>query len=196
LRAPRLLPPVTVRSLAAAAVFLTTAGLTAAPAAAQIELPGTGAHQATLDAVAGVTAPVPVLHGVVEPPVPEAPAVVWPSDGPVTSEFGPRWGRLHNGFDIGVPIGAPVVSMSAGTVVEAGWQGGYGQTVVVDHGGGLTTLYAHLSVLEVATGAWVEAGSQIALSGNTGRSTGPHLHFETRVDDVPVDPRGTLPPLG
>lgn len=129
---------------------------------------------------------------VVDPVV--APTTVWPVAGPVTSEFGLRWGRAHNGMDFGVPIGTDVVAVRSGTVTEVGWQGGYGQTVVIDHGDGLITLSAHLSVSEVEVGSQVGAGERIARSGNTGRSTGPHLHFETKLDGVPVDPRGALPP--
>ncbi len=127
------------------------------------------------------------------PPAPSAGAsLLWPVSGPVTSGFGFRWGRMHEGIDIGVPSGTPVHAAAAGTVVYAGSLGGYGNIVVIDHGNGISTAYAHNSSLSVAQGASVGAGSVIALSGNTGHSTGPHVHFEVRVDGAPVDPTGYL----
>ena len=116
----------------------------------------------------------------------------WPVNGPVTSEFGPRWGRLHAGIDISAPNGTPIRAAKAGTVILAGWYGGYGQAVVVDHGGGLTTLYAHQSRLGTSTGQEVSAGEVIGYVGSTGNSTGNHLHFETRVDGSPQNPRRYL----
>ena len=95
---------------------------------------------------------------------------------------------MHEGIDIAVPSGTPVHAAAAGTVVYAGWLGGYGNIVVVDHGNGLSTAYGHNSSLSVAQGASVGAGSVIALSGNTGHSTGPHVHFEVRVNGAAVDP--------
>ena len=116
----------------------------------------------------------------------------WPAQGPVTSPFGPRWGRMHTGIDIGAGEGAPIVAAAAGDVIVAGWVEGYGNTVVIDHGGGVATLYGHQSSIAVAVGQVVAAGQQIGLVGNTGHSTGPHLHFEVRVDGSPVDPLGYL----
>lgn len=112
----------------------------------------------------------------------------------VTSHFGPRnhpvlgTARMHDGVDFGAPSGAPIRAAAAGTVVFAGPRGGYGNTVIVDHGNLLATLYAHQSALYVAEGAAVAAGQIIGAVGSTGMSTGPHLHFETRVSGVPVDP--------
>ena len=116
----------------------------------------------------------------------------WPVRGTVTSEFGPRWGRLHAGIDISAPNGTAIRAAKSGTVIFSGWQGGYGQAVVIDHGGGLTTLYAHQSRLASSAGQDVEAGELIGYVGSTGNSTGNHLHFETRVDGSPQNPRRYL----
>jgi murein DD-endopeptidase MepM/ murein hydrolase activator NlpD len=130
-----------------------------------------------------------------------APAVVapsgsgqlrWPVSGPVTSGFGARWGRMHEGIDIAVGEGTPVRAAAAGTVIYAGWMSGYGNLVVVDHGNGLSTAYAHNSSLATAVGQAVAAGEIISYSGSTGHSTGPHVHFEVRVDGSAVDPLGYL----
>lgn len=106
----------------------------------------------------------------------------------LTSNFGYRWGRLHAGADVGVPIGTTVRASRAGQVITAGWVGGYGNCVIIDHGDGVTTRYGHLSEVTVSVGQYVDQGQQVALSGNTGRSTGPHLHFEIRINGEPVDP--------
>lgn len=106
----------------------------------------------------------------------------------VTSNFGYRWGRLHAGTDVGVPIGTTVRASRGGQVVTAGWVGGYGNCVIIDHGDGVSTRYGHLSEVTVSVGQYVDQGEQIALSGNTGRSTGPHLHFEIRINGEAVDP--------
>lgn len=105
----------------------------------------------------------------------------------VTSNFGYRWGRLHAGTDIGIPIGTTVRASRAGQVITAGWVGGYGNCVMIDHGDGVWTVYGHLSEITTSVGSYVEQGQQIALSGNTGRSTGPHLHFEIRVNGSATD---------
>jgi murein DD-endopeptidase MepM/ murein hydrolase activator NlpD len=114
--------------------------------------------------------------------------LIWPVNGPVTSGFGMRWGRMHTGIDIAVPAGTPVHASASGTVVYAGWMSGYGYLVAIDHGNGLATAYAHNSSLLVAVGQYVAQGDTISLSGSTGHSTGPHVHFEVRVNGVPVDP--------
>ncbi len=111
-----------------------------------------------------------------------------PIAGPITSHYGPRWGRLHAGIDFGAPIGTPVYAASNGTVLAAGPANGYGQWVKLAHPGGTTTVYGHLSRATVTVGQAVQTGQLIAYSGNEGRSTGPHLHFEVRPDDRPVDP--------
>ena len=116
----------------------------------------------------------------------------WPVSGPVTSGFGVRWGRMHEGIDIAVGQGTPVHAAAAGTVIYAGWMDGYGNLVVVDHGSGLSTAYGHNSMLASSVGQAVTAGQVIAYSGSTGHSTGPHVHFEVRVNGSPVDPLGYL----
>lgn len=115
-----------------------------------------------------------------------------PIDATITSEFGSRWGRQHEGVDFESDIGVPLRAAKGGVVVEAGWIDGYGQTIVIDHGGGLTTLYAHQSAFAVEAGERVERGQLIGYVGVTGTATGPNLHFETRQGDVPVDPRNYL----
>ncbi|MCZ7587538.1 MAG: peptidoglycan DD-metalloendopeptidase family protein [Gaiella sp.] len=116
----------------------------------------------------------------------------WPVAGPVTSGYGMRWGRMHEGIDIAVGEGTPVRAAAAGTVIFASWLGGYGNLVVVDHGNGLSTAYAHNSSLAGSVGQPVAAGEVIAYSGNSGNSTGPHVHFEARVNGSAVDPLGYL----
>jgi murein DD-endopeptidase MepM/ murein hydrolase activator NlpD len=113
---------------------------------------------------------------------------IWPVNGAVVSGFGMRWGRLHEGIDITAPTGTPIWAAAAGTVIHAGWLGGYGNLVVIDHGNGLATAYAHASVIVVAVGQEVAQGETVALVGSTGNSSGPHLHFEVRVNGIAVDP--------
>jgi murein DD-endopeptidase MepM/ murein hydrolase activator NlpD len=117
---------------------------------------------------------------------------IWPVHGVLTSGFGWRWGRMHEGIDLAVTSGTPVVSAAAGTVIVAGWMGGYGNLVVVDHGGGISTAYGHNTSVTVGVGQQVAQGQLIAYSGNTGHSTGPHVHFEVRVNGAAVDPMGYL----
>ena len=117
----------------------------------------------------------------------------WPTSGPVTSGFGYRWGRMHEGIDIGAPTGTPIYAATSGVVSYAGSMSGYGNIVLIDHGGGVTTAYAHQSSILVGSGTSVGAGQQIGLVGSTGQSTGPHLHFEVRVGGSPHDPMGYLP---
>ena len=116
----------------------------------------------------------------------------WPVSGAVTSGFGVRWGRMHEGIDIAVGTGTPVHAAAAGTVIYAGWMEGYGNLVVLDHGNGLSTAYGHNSSLATSVGQTVARGQVIAYSGSTGHSTGPHVHFEVRVNGGPVDPLGYL----
>ena len=121
-----------------------------------------------------------------------------PGDDEITSAFGvridPFLGRpaMHTGLDFRAPIGNPVHATAAGTVAIAGWSGGYGKMVEIDHGHGFTTRYGHLSKLLVAAGQKVAVGQVIGEVGSTGRSTGPHLHYETRIDDEAVDPHKFL----
>ena len=123
---------------------------------------------------------------------PSSAGLVWPASGPVTSPFGWRWGRMHEGIDIGAGYGAPIHAAAAGTVIYCGWESGYGNLTVIDHGGNLATAYGHQSSISVACGQQVSQGQVIGAVGNTGHSTGPHLHFEVRVNGSPVDPLGYL----
>jgi murein DD-endopeptidase MepM/ murein hydrolase activator NlpD len=124
----------------------------------------------------------------------------WPVSGPITSPFGMRLDpvsglatRMHTGIDIGAPMGATIEAAAEGRVIIAGWDdGGYGNMVVVDHGGGVSTLYGHCSQVFVAPGQDVQRGQAIAAVGSTGHSTGPHLHFEVRIGGKPVDPTSRL----
>ena len=119
---------------------------------------------------------------------PSAAGLIWPCDGVVVSGFGMRWGRMHEGIDINCPYGAPNRAAAAGTVIYSGWLGGYGNLVVVDHGNGLSTAYAHASAILVSVGQTVSQGETVSLVGATGHVTGPHLHFEVRINGVAVDP--------
>jgi murein DD-endopeptidase MepM/ murein hydrolase activator NlpD len=123
---------------------------------------------------------------------PSAAGLIWPLNGLFTSPFGFRWGRMHEGIDIAVPEGTAVRAAQSGTVILAAYTGGYGNYICIDHGGGLSTCYAHLSSYAVSSGAKVSQGSVIAGSGNTGSSTGPHLHFEVRVNGAAQDPMAYL----
>lgn len=117
----------------------------------------------------------------------------WPVNGPITSSFGYRthpvlgYRRLHAGTDFGAGTGSPIVAAASGTVISAGWTGGYGNATIISHGGGLATLYGHQSRLAVWAGTRVSKGQVIGYVGSTGMSTGPHLHFEVRRYGVPVD---------
>jgi murein DD-endopeptidase MepM/ murein hydrolase activator NlpD len=129
---------------------------------------------------------------VVAPAQPSASGFIWPVGGPVVSPFGMRWGRMHEGIDISAGTGTPVAAAAAGTVISAGWMGGYGNLVVIDHGGGLATAYAHLSGFGVGSGQSVAQGQVVGYVGCTGHCYGPHLHFEVRVNGAAVDPLGYL----
>jgi murein DD-endopeptidase MepM/ murein hydrolase activator NlpD len=119
---------------------------------------------------------------------PSAAGLIWPCDGVVVSGFGMRWGRMHEGIDISCAYGTSNRAAAAGTVIHSGWLGGYGNLVVVDHGNGLSTAYAHASTLLVGVGQTVAQGETVSLVGSTGNSSGPHLHFEVRVNGQAVDP--------
>ena len=123
---------------------------------------------------------------------PSAAGFIWPVHGVLTSGYGWRWGRMHEGIDLAVSMGTPVVAAATGTVIVAGWLGGYGNLVVVDHGNGFATAYGHNTSVTVGVGQSVAQGQLIAYSGNTGHSTGPHVHFEVRINGSPVDPLGYL----
>jgi murein DD-endopeptidase MepM/ murein hydrolase activator NlpD len=123
---------------------------------------------------------------------PSAAGFIWPVNGPVTSGFGMRWGRMHEGVDIGVGYGTPIHAAAAGRVVYAGWMSGYGNLVAIDHGGGVSTAYGHQSSIAVSVGQVVSQGQTIGYVGCTGHCFGPHLHFEVRINGSPVDPLGYL----
>jgi murein DD-endopeptidase MepM/ murein hydrolase activator NlpD len=118
--------------------------------------------------------------------------LAWPVHGTLTSNFGTRWGRMHEGIDIAGGSGTPIGAAAAGRVILAGQQSGYGNIVVVDHGNGLSTAYAHLSSISVGVGQSVGQGTVIGGMGTTGHSTGVHLHFEVRVNGAPSNPLNYL----
>jgi murein DD-endopeptidase MepM/ murein hydrolase activator NlpD len=122
---------------------------------------------------------------------PSASGFIWPVGGPVVSPFGMRWGRMHEGIDIGAGYGTPIAAAASGTVIFAGWMGGYGNLIIIDHGGGIATAYGHQSSFAVGGGP-VSQGQTIGYVGCTGHCFGPHLHFEVRVNGSPVDPLGYL----
>lgn len=125
---------------------------------------------------------------------------IWPAPGygMITSAYGMRFHpilrqyRMHTGIDIGAPMGTSVIASDGGTVIYTGWMGGYGEVVVIDHGGNYSTLYAHLSSILVRSGDQVRQGQTVGRVGSTGWSTGPHLHFEVRVNGEPQDPTNYL----
>jgi murein DD-endopeptidase MepM/ murein hydrolase activator NlpD len=135
-------------------------------------------------ALQGAPAPAPIKQG--------SGQLIWPVNGTFTSPFGMRWGRLHAGIDISVPEGTPIRAADSGTVVLMGWVGGYGNYTCIQHTGSMSTCYAHQSSFATSNGASVSQGQVIGYSGNTGNSTGPHLHFEVRIGGSPVDPMGYL----
>jgi len=119
---------------------------------------------------------------------------IWPTWGTITSLFDERrYGYWHKGLDIGNNNGTPINATAAGVVIYSGWHGSYGRKIVIYHGFGYSTVYAHLYRLNVAVGDEVEKGEVIGTMGSTGRSTGPHLHYEVLVDGVPNDPQNFLP---
>jgi murein DD-endopeptidase MepM/ murein hydrolase activator NlpD len=122
---------------------------------------------------------------------PSSSGLIWPVSGPVVSPFGWRWGRMHEGIDIAAGYGAPIAAAAAGVVIYAGWMGGYGNLIIIDHGGGLATAYAHQSSFAVGGGS-VSQGQVIGYVGCTGHCFGPHVHFEVRINGSPVDPLGYL----
>jgi murein DD-endopeptidase MepM/ murein hydrolase activator NlpD len=119
---------------------------------------------------------------------------VWPVEGPITGSFGERTdpfngeGAFHSGVDIGSTYGQPVVAPADGVVMFADFMGGYGRAIVIEHGHGITTRYGHLASFGVAVGQHVHRGDTIGYVGLSGRSTGPHLHYEVRINDTPVNP--------
>ncbi len=139
------------------------------------------------------------LAGEQLPPEPGAPGeLMWPVSGPITDPFGMRYHpvfhrvMMHNGIDIGVPTGTPVAAAAAGTVIVASYQGNCGNMVAIDHHGGLSTLYCHLSQMFVGVGQEVQRGQAIGAAGATGDATGPHVHFQVMINGHPVDPMSYL----
>ena len=168
-------------------VGLTPAGTTLLAAAAPGTTPPTGVATRFLGAAPGPSdLPAPRRASRARP---TGPQWVRPAGGPLTSPFGPRWGRLHAGIDLGAEYGSPIVAAGAGVVVFSGMQGGYGNVVEVRHDDGTVTVYGHQSALSVKVGQAVRAGQKLGRVGSTGHSTGPHLHFEVRPDGTKaVDP--------
>lgn len=139
---------------------------------------------------------VPLAREVISPNISRGQSFLsflWPVDGIVSSPFGLRDGRQHQGLDIAADYGLPVKAARGGRVTFAGPRGTYGKAIIIQHAAGFYTLYAHTSKILVNTGDIVETGQEIALIGSTGRSTGPHLHFEIRRNEVPLNPIKFLP---
>lgn len=156
--------------------------LSAASAQIQAQIAAAQAKSATPAATPGGT----------PTPPPSSAGLVWPVSGPITSPYGMRWGSLHPGIDVGASTGTPIHAAAAGTVLVASYNGGYGNLVVLDNGNSIATAYAHQSSIAVTVGQTVSQGQIIGYVGSTGFSTGPHLHFEVRVNGSPVDPLGYL----
>lgn len=152
----------------------------------------------------GVATPVPerasrsIVRTAVPKPKPKVarkPRWVRPSGGPLTSPYGKRWGRMHEGLDFGAGYGSPVRAAYDGVIIAAGYDGGYGKQVRIRHAGGITTTYSHLSSI-LQSGGRVKAGDVVGKIGSTGASTGPHLHFEVLVGGSNVNPRPFLAARG
>ncbi len=181
------------------------AALGSAKAQKQKALSGVGVHIERLEGdIAGledqIQAELQAAQAEESAPPPTLPAgpvqggsggFIWPVNGPVTSGFGMRWGRLHAGIDISAPAGTPIRAAKAGTVAFSGVYGGYGNYTCINHGGGVSSCYAHQSSIAVGSGS-VSQGQVIGTVGCTGSCFGDHLHFEIRVNGSPVDPMGYL----
>ncbi len=143
--------------------------------------------------IAAATGGLPLPTGPL--PSPSAAGFIWPIEGTLSSGFGYRWGRMHEGIDIAAPEGTPIRAAADGTVIlmqSEAESGGYGNYTCIDHGGGLSTCYAHQSSFATSVGAQVGQGDLIGYVGNTGHSYGAHLHFEVRINGAPTDPLGYL----
>ena len=151
-------------------------------------------QQSEVDAIEAASARVTSTLSTGTPPVgASASGFAWPLGGAVTSGYGYRWGRMHSGIDIDCVTGAGIRASKSGTVVTATYDSGYGNYLVIDHGGGFATLYAHNSELYVSSGSSVSQGQTISSCGATGAVTGDHLHFEVRVNGSTQDPMNYLP---
>jgi murein DD-endopeptidase MepM/ murein hydrolase activator NlpD len=160
--------------------------------AAASEIDGLRASSAALGAQIRAAQAAAASAGGGSTGAPSSSGFIWPASGAVTSPFGWRWGRMHEGIDIGASYGSPIRAAASGTVIYCGWESGYGNLVAIDHGGGIATAYGHQSSIAVSCGQQVSQGQVIGYVGSTGHSTGPHLHFEVRVNGNPVDPMGYL----
>lgn len=129
-----------------------------------------------------------IYKGNKNPIVDGVPFLQRPSGGIITSNYGARWGEVHHGVDIAANVGDPIGAALDGVVVEAGYNNIYGNTVIINHGNGIETVYGHSSKLLVKVGDEIKKGQTIALAGSTGRSTGPHIHFELRNHGVTINP--------
>jgi murein DD-endopeptidase MepM/ murein hydrolase activator NlpD len=162
------------------------------------ELTAYAREDAAIQSLIGRSA-APATTTINNPTNPSALGFQWPIQAPVTSEYGyrihPVYGtrRLHAGMDLGAPRGTPIAASTDGVVIFAGTQGGYGRTVIIDHGGGITTLYGHMSEIGASQGQTVSRGDIVGFVGATGTATGNHLHFEVRVNGGAVNPRNYLP---
>jgi len=171
---------------AAAATTTTTTAPPTTTTTTTAPVPGGGAGGAP--APSPNPAPAPTSPPATSPPPPATGgSLMWPTSGVLTSTFGWRWGAMHQGIDIGANTGTPIYAAESGTVFFSGWMGGYGNLILIDHGDGRVTAYAHQSRLAVSGGP-VGRGQLIGYVGSTGDSTGPHLHFEVRVNGRAVDP--------
>ena len=171
---------------------LTTAELGEALAMIEERL---AARRSSLDLLAeGMRASFPGAVGFISDDASHTTPSIWPTQGYVSSPYGLRFGgtEFHQGIDIAAEMGTPIVAAADGVVTAAGWNGGYGNMVDVDHGSGVVTRYGHASAVAVTVGQQVRRGQVIAYVGSTGRSTGPHLHYEVRVGGQPVNPAAYL----
>ena len=153
------------------------------------------ARRSSLDLLAEtMRADFPGAAGFVSDDSPHTMPSIWPAAGYVSSPYGLRFGgtEFHQGIDIAAEMGTPIVATADGVVTAAGWNGGYGNMVDIDHGSGIVTRYGHASAVAVSVGQQVRRGEVIAYVGSTGRSTGPHVHYEVRVNGAPVNPAAYL----
>ena len=171
---------------------LTTAELGEALAMIEERL---AARRSSLDLLAeGMRVSFPGAVGFISDDASHTTPSIWPTQGYVSSPYGLRFGgtEFHQGIDIAAEMGTPIVAAADGVVTAAGWNGGYGNMVDIDHGSGVVTRYGHASAVAVTVGQRVRRGQVIAYVGSTGRSTGPHLHYEVRVGGQPVNPAAYL----